>query len=205
MHMHVHTSTRRRLAALTLMVALLALALTPLEASARTAAPVLSASSTGSYHDSNSTGCADMLTFFFSDGNAPNISLDPTVFGVVADSPLFKEMDGSYVGAALGQRLFFVHVFAVVRVADHDYAVDWGGYAAVKCLSGGAMQFAFKPSYDDYYVFQALVMAPPTACGDLGGNARLVATINPSTGAFSFDAYAPVIAHSHALRDCLTQ
>jgi hypothetical protein len=202
--MQVHTTTRRRLAALTLTFALLALALAPLGASARTAAPVLSASSPGSYASMTGTSCADVEAFFFSDQNTPLISLDPAVFGVAADSPLYVAVNGSYITTAMGQRVFFIYVSAVVRSGDHAYSFEWGGHAALKCLSGGVMQLSFKPDFDDYYVFPAFVMAPPTACGDLGGNARLVATITPTTGAFSFDAYAPVTLHPHALSDCLT-
>jgi hypothetical protein len=74
--------------------------------------------------------------------------------------------------------------------------------AAAKCLSGGALQFAFKPRGDFYLVAPVNAMQI-AAGGDLGGNARLIATINPTTGAFDFAVYAPVTRHQHALNDCL--
>jgi hypothetical protein len=199
----MQTTTRRRLAALVLTCALLALALAPPGASARVAAPVVSASSPGSYANMTGTSCADVESFFFADQNTPSISLDPAVFGVVVDSPVYMAVNGSYVSTTMGQRVFFVQIQAVVRSGDDDLSVEWGGYAALKCLSGGDMQFALKPDFDAYYIYPAFVMAPASACGDLGGNARLVATIHTTTAAFGFDAYAPVTVYPHALSDCL--
>jgi hypothetical protein len=201
----MYTMSRRRLATLVLTFALLALALAPLGAAARTAAPVLSAGSPGSYASMTGTSCADVESFTFTDQSTPLISLDPAVFGITDFSSIYMAMNGTYISTAMGQRIFFVHVSAVVRTGDNEFFVEWGGYAALKCLSGGAMQFSFKPDFDDYYVNPALVLAPAVACGDLGGNARLVATVYPTTGAFNFNAYAPVTLHAHTLSDCLQQ
>jgi hypothetical protein len=195
-------TSRRRLAALPLLLALLALALAPLSASARAAAPVLSASSAGDYVVTNGTTCADLQLFNVDDRTVPLITIDPTVFSASGASPEDALLFGAFVGTSMGQRVFQIELSATVIVNGNYASYFWSGYAALKCLSGGAMQFSFKPDFDSYFMSPVGVMRN-TGCGDLGGNARLVATINPTTGAFSFDVYAPVTVHPHALNDCV--
>lgn len=198
----VKTRMRMRCAAV-LTVALLALALAPLSAAARAATPVLTASSAGNYSNTVGSGCADLQSFFFSDAAAAVINSDPAVFGFVgaaADSDV-SIVNGSYVGTSMGQRVFSIGLAAAVIVDGQYSSVNWEGVAALKCLSGGAMQFAFKPQSDGYLMGPVNAM-DLSACGGLGGNARLIATINPTSGAFDFAVYAPVTLHPLALNDC---
>jgi hypothetical protein len=185
-----------------LTVALLALALAPLGASARSVAPVLSASAAGDIIFTTGSTCADLTGFNFENLAAPLVTIDPTVFNAADATPVDAFVYGSYVGVSMGQRVFHIETSATVIVDDQYASYIWGGYAALKCLSGGAMQFSFKPNFDSYFMSPVGVMLN-TGCGDLGGNARLIATINPTTGAFNFAVYAPVSVHPHALNDCV--
>jgi hypothetical protein len=200
----MQTEPRRRVAArtFTLTVALLLLALAPLSASARAAAPVVSASSASGYYSGAGTTCADVETFYFQDFYSALITFDPALFGIPGYTPESITANGSFIATAMGQRVFYIHVSATVLTGDVIVSSEWSGYAALKCLSGGAMQFSFKPDFDDYFVFPAFVQAAAVACGDLGGNARLIATVNPTTGAFGFNVYAPMTVNPHDLSEC---
>jgi hypothetical protein len=189
------------LAALTLSIALLALALAPLSASARSATPVLTAQSAGNYASTDG-GCADVQSFVFIDDSAPVVTADPTVFGFDGSHADHMQVIGSYFTTSMGQRIFIVSVAAVtIEDGDQYTQVFWEGLAALKCLSGGVMQFSFKPQ-EDFFFVSPLHAMELTSCGDLGGNARLVATINPTSGAFDFAVYAPVTIHQLPLNRC---
>jgi hypothetical protein len=197
----MHTTARRRLALLTLTITLVALALAPLSANARVAAPVLTASSAGNYASTDG-GCADVQFFSFIDASAPLISANPAVFGFDGSNADRMQVNGTFSIASMGQRVFVVSVAAVtIENGSLVTEVFWEGLAALKCLSGGVMQFAFKP-FEDFYFAQPLNSTEFSACGDLGGNARVVATVNPTTGAFDFAVYAPVTPHAAPLDHC---
>jgi hypothetical protein len=203
---------RRRLAVLTLTLALLALALAPLGASARTATPVLSGGTAGGSGILVGGSCATAQFFdysdatYFPDGIPPFLSADPAIFGfdAAAANQFTVETIGAYIRTSMGQRVFSVAFRVTVYTGDQYNELYWSGLAAVKCLSGGVLQFAFKPQVDQYRMHAGQYPDYDVdICGDLGGNARLTATIDTATNAFEIAAYAPVVPHLHAAGDCL--
>jgi hypothetical protein len=65
-----------------------------------------------------------------------------------------SNVTATYIGTSIGQRLFSVTLDTVLATGSDNgnqyNAVSWTGVAALKCLSGEAMQCAFKPQSDSY-------------------------------------------------------
>ena len=100
----------------------------------------------------------------------------------------------------MGQRIFYVSVDAYGDNEVYESEFEWGGYAALKCLPDGRIQFSFKPDWD-YYYDQYNPATGRYVSGTLGGSARVVMTLQILAGddAFSFNVYAPVVMHQEGV------
>jgi hypothetical protein len=183
------------MALLVLMLAALA-PMTGLAAAGQTG-PVLSASSTTTDYDSvTGSTCADLTYFDIYDDYTGVVTANPAIFAGFAGNPATEiGVSGSYERTAMGQRVFWVQVDVYSDIDVYESEFEWGGYAALKCLPDGRMQFNFKPSWDYYYD----QWNPDTGRyveGNLGGNARVEMTLSlAGDDAFSFNVYAPVVIH----------
>jgi hypothetical protein len=169
-------------------------ALIPLATSARTTPPVLTASVTDAqYASSTGSGCAGLTSFDVYDYSA-DVVADSSIFGFTANDDTYAEVNGTYIRTAMGQRVFIVELDTYSDSDIYESEFDWEGYAALKCLADGTMQFSFKPSYD-YYYDQYNPNTGYYVEGDLGGNARVTFTLDLANGGFEASVYAPVTLH----------